>query len=99
MASSITSTLDPIDAFIYQGAFFSSNSNDLRDENGLGGAVDFTMPLFGAGYSVEFDGVSWGVQNNPTPGSGLIANPEPSTGLSVSIGLIALSLQRRGSWR
>ncbi len=94
-AVSITAATIPIDALIYSGAFFSANWNNLMDETGSPGAVDFSIPLFGTGFSAEFDGVSWLQQGTPTPGNGPFATPEPSTALNLLLGLALLSGWRR----
>lgn len=85
----------PIDAFIYAGPLFSTNSNGLLDESGAPGAVDFVQPFFASGYSVEFDGATWSRQNSPTPNTGPLA-PEPSTALCLLLGLCFLGWAKRG---
>jgi len=90
----IVPTTVPIDAFIYAGAMFSSNSNGLMDESGDPGTVDFVQPFFGAGYSVEFDGATWSRQNSPTPNTGALA-PEPSSALCLLLGLCFLAWAKR----
>ena len=75
--------------------FFSTNSNGLLDETGAAGAVDFVEPFFASGYSAEFDGATWSQQINPTPNSGPLAAPEPSTALSLLWGLCLLGWARR----
>ena len=95
VATSITPTTVPIDAFIYAGPLFSSNSNGLLDESGAPGAVDFVQPFFASGYSVEFDGATWSRQNSPTPNTGTLT-PEPSTALCLLLGLCFLGWMKRG---
>ena len=85
----------PIDAFIYAGPFFSTNSNGLLDESGAPGAVDFVQPFFASGYSVEFDGATWSRQDSPTPNTGPLSAPEPSTALCLLLGLCFLGWAKR----
>jgi hypothetical protein len=84
----------PIDAFIYAGPLFSTNSNGLLDESGAPGAIDFVQPFFASGYSVEFDGATWSRQNSPTPNTGPLT-PEPSTALCLLLGLCLLGWAKR----
>lgn len=86
LATAITPTTVPVDAFIYAGPFFSTNSNGLLDETGSPGAVDFVQPFFASGYSVETDGTSWSQQANPTPNSGPLAVPEPGIAILLGVG-------------
>lgn len=95
VATSITPTTVPIDAFIYAGPLFSTNSNGLLDESGAPGAVDFVQPFFASGYSVEFDGATWSLQNTPTPNTGPLSTPEPGTALSLLWGLCFLGWAKR----
>jgi hypothetical protein len=87
----------PIDAFIYTGPIFSTNSNGLLDESGAPGAVDFVQPFFASGYSVEFDGATWSRQNSPTPNTGPLSAPEPATALYLLFGLCFLGWAKRDS--
>jgi hypothetical protein len=87
----ITVASVPVDAFIYGGTLFSTNSRGLIDETGAPGAVEFTSPFFGAGQSAEFDGTGWVAAATPTPGS----TPEPGTGLLLGLGLMGLARLRR----
>jgi hypothetical protein len=97
-AGLIAPTTVPIDAFIYAGPIFSTNSNGLLDESGAPGAVDFVQPFFGSGYSVEFDGATWSRQNSPTPNTGPLSTPEPSTALCLLFGLYFLWWTKRDSY-
>jgi hypothetical protein len=94
-AGLIAPTTVPIDAFIYAGPLFSTNSNGLLDESGAPGAVDFVEPFFGSGYSVEFDGATWSRQNSPTPNTGPLSTPEPATALCLLVGLYFLRWAKR----
>jgi hypothetical protein len=99
-AGLIAPTTVPIDAFIYAGAIFSTNSNGLLDESGAPGAIDFVQSFFGSGYSAEFDGATWSRQDNPTPNAGPPPTvPEPVTALLLLSGLCFLGWwARRGSY-
>jgi hypothetical protein len=98
LATAITPTTVPVDAFIYGGAIFSTNSNGLLDETGSPGAVDFVQPFFGSGYSAESDGTSWSQQTNPTPNSGPLAVPEPGIAMLLGVGGALLGwTARRGA--
>lgn len=83
----------PVDAVIY-GSFFAGNFSGLIDETGTAGPVDAVTGA--AGESVARDaGGAWTVSAAPTPGSGPLTVPEPSTALLIAIGLVGLVLSGR----
>ena len=94
-AATITPATVPIDTLIYGGTFFSSNSNGLIDSTGAPGTVAYTLPFFGAGTSIEFDGTGWGTQAAPTPGSVSAGVPEPSTAVLLLLGCAAMAVPTR----
>lgn len=88
-ASNITPTTVPIDAVIYDAFGIFGNANNLLDPTGNPGAVDVVGAP--AGSSIARIGAGWAINTAPSPGSGTLGEPEPSTGLLLLIGLALLA--------
>jgi hypothetical protein len=85
-------TATPVDALIY-GTLFSVNWNGLLDETG-DPTVDAIIAA--AGQSAARDALgNWTVSATPSPGTGALTTPEPSTALLVGLGLAFLGARRR----
>lgn len=87
-AASITSTTIPIDVVIYGDG---PNASNLIDETGNPGLVD--VGDVGGGISIFFDGSGWN-SGTPTPGTGSLSVPEP-TSAAVLLGATCLAMIRR----
>jgi hypothetical protein len=82
----------PIDAILYSWPG-GSNASGLVDETGNPGVVE--VQTWATNVSYEYDGLSWAIQNTPTPGTGSVQTPEPSTGSALLFGLVMLARWRR----
>ena len=82
----------PIDSILYSWPG-GSNSSGLVDESGNPGLVQ--VQTWAANVSFEYDGLTWAIQNTPTPRTGSVQTPEPSTGIAVLFGLAMLAGWRR----
>jgi hypothetical protein len=78
----------PIDSILYSWPG-GGNSNGLIDETGNPGVVE--VQTWASNVSFEYDGLSWAIQNNPTPGAGTLNTPEPNPGVALLFGLAFLS--------
>jgi hypothetical protein len=90
---SITAVTVPLDAVIY-GWATATNSSGLMDATGNPGAIDVTTGMAG-GVSIERSDLGWALQNNPSPGGGIITPvPAPATILLMLLGLGIITVHR-----